>query len=654
MADACCEPEGGSEQIDEEPERFWQLDEARAAAASGILLAVGLAADLGGQDWVAMAAYVTALVAGGSTFVPGAARRLLRGRLGVDTLMAVAASGAVILGELGEAASLAFLFSISEALEGYALTRTRRGLRALLALVPDRVTVLGVDGQRAVDPAELVPGDVLLVRPGERVATDGIVRRGRSALDLSAITGESMPIECAPGDAVHAGTINGRGVLEVEATAATADSSLARIVRIVEDAQERKGHGQRMAERVARPLVPGIMLVAAVVALAGSLLGSPDVWLPRALVVLVAAAPCAFAISVPVTVVAAIGAATRGGTLIKGGSALEALAGVSAVAFDKTGTLTRNEPRVTEVVAAAGVESGDVLATAAALEAGSEHPLAAAILAAAPGLPAATGVQALVGHGLVGTVGDAPARLGKPGFVGPGPLGSDVVRLQEAGATVILVERAGTLLGAVAVRDELRTEAAAVVRDLRRQGFRRIIMLTGDNERTARTLGREADVDEVHAELLPKAKVDAVQRLKTEARVAMVGDGINDAPALATADVGIAMGAVGTDVAIEAADVALMGEDLSHLPAAFAHARRARRIMRQNLALSATILLVLVPLAALGAMGLAAVVATHELAEVLVIANGVRAGRLRAAASGFSGMAPVETPGAGDAVGVVH
>jgi cation-transporting ATPase G len=305
-------------------------------------------------------------------------------------------------------------------------------------------------------------------------------------------------------------------------------------------------------------------------------------------------------------------------------------------------------------VAAAGVEPGDVLATAAALEAGSEHPLAAAILAAAPGLPAATGVQALVGHGLVGTVGDAPARLGKPGFVDPGPLGSDVVRLQEAGATVILVERAGTLLGAVAVRDELRTEAAAVVRDLRRQGFRRIIMLTGDNERTARTLGREAALDEVYAELLPEGKVDAVQHLKTEARVAMVGDGINDAPALATADVGIAMGAVGTDVAIEAADVALMGEDLSHLPAAFAHARRARRIMRQNLALSATILLVLVPLAAMGTMGLAAVVATHELAEVLVIANGVRAGRLRAATSGFSGMAPVETPGAGDAVGVVH
>jgi cation-transporting ATPase G len=296
-----------------EAQSFWRLGEVRCSIVSGVLLLAGL---LTGEV-LSEALFVAALVVGGWTFVPSSLRGLVRGRLGVGTLMTVAGIGAVLLGELGEAASLAFLFSISEALEGYAMSRTRRGLRALMSLVPDRVRVRR-DGEEAeVDPAELVVGDLMIVAPGERIATDGVVRAGTSAVDLSAITGEAVPVEVDPGAEVLAASVNGTGALDVEVTATTRDSSLARVVHIVEEAQSRKGARQRLAERIARPLVPGVMIVAAAVALVGSLLGDPELWISRALVVLVAAAPCAFAISVPVTVVAAIGAASRMGALVK-------------------------------------------------------------------------------------------------------------------------------------------------------------------------------------------------------------------------------------------------------------------------------------------------------------------------------------------------
>jgi len=628
MGDACCahdDRHGEDERA--EPQRFWDIREVRAAGAAGVLLVGGLSAGAAGAEGAAVALFLAALVVGGSTFVPETLRALLRRRLGVGTLMTIAAAGAVALGEFGEAASLAFLFSISEALEGYALARTRRGLRALLSLVPERVTVRRGDGELEVSPDELEVGDAMIVGPGDRIATDGTIVRGRSTLDLSAITGESVPVEVEPGTDVFAASINGGGVLEVRVSARTSDNSLARIVHIVEEAQERKGESQRLAERIARPLVPGIMVVAAAIAVLGSVSGDPALWIGRALVVLVAAAPCAFAISVPVTVVAAIGSAARAGILIKGGAALEALGGVQVVALDKTGTLTRNRPTVIDVVAAAGAAPAKVLSVAAALETRSEHPLAAAILAAANAAPEATDVEALAGNGITGTVDGGPARLGKPGFIDPSGLASTVEHLQREGCTVVLVERASRLLGLIAVRDELRPEAADVVRDLRSLSVDRVAMLTGDNRRTADALGRAAGVDDIHAELLPEDKVRAVNALRARGNVAMVGDGINDAPALATAEVGIAMGAMGSDVAIEAADVALMGEELTHLPDAIAHAQRAGRIMRQNLALSGLILAVLIPLAATGALGLAAVVATHELAEVVVIANGIRAGR---------------------------
>ncbi|TWD73024.1 cation-transporting ATPase G [Kribbella amoyensis] len=629
MADACCATDAPAATAEGEesaapPAAVWQVRELQAAAVAGVLL---LAALFLPNDW-AKIAELAALVIGAATFVPGTIRALLRGRLGVGLLMTMAAIGAVALGNYGEAAMLAFLFSIAEGLEGYAVARTQHGLRALLSLVPPTATVLRGGAEVELAPDELRVGDVLLVKPGERIATDGVVSSGRSSLDTSVVTGESVPVEVGPGAEVFAGTVNGAGVLEITVTATAEDNSLARLVHIVHEAQERKGSSQRLAEKLARPLVPGVLVLAALVAGLGSLLGDPGVWIERSLVVLVAAAPCAFALSVPVAVVAAIGAASKAGVLLKGGAAVEALGEVKVVALDKTGTLTRNEPTVIEIVAMPETDQAEVLSVAAALEARSEHPLAAAILAAADPTTLTPGaeVEAVPGHGLRGIVDGRPARLGKPGFIDADSLVPNVERLQDAGATVVLVEHDGALIGAVAVRDEIRLEAAEAVAMLRRQGVE-VVMLTGDNARTAAAIAAEAGIADVRAELLPEDKARIVTELQQRGPVAMVGDGINDAPALATATAGVAMGVMGSDVAIEAADVALMGEDLRRLPDAIAHTRAARRVFTQNLVMSGGILVALVPLAATGVLGLATVVAAHELAEVLVIGNGIRAGR---------------------------
>ncbi|WP_094979782.1 heavy metal translocating P-type ATPase [Rhodococcus pyridinivorans] len=632
MSDACgCghdEPRVEGEE-DHEPDKWWQVTEIRAAAVAGLLLVAALVVGwTDGPHPVKLTLEALALIVAGYTFVPSTLTRLARGKIGVGTLMTIAAVGAVLLGEVGEAAMLAFLFAISEGLEEYAVTRTRRGLRALLNLVPDTATVLRGGREQTVAPAELVLGEIMIVKPGERLATDGTIRTGRTALDTSAITGESVPVEAAPGSEVFAGSINGTGVLEVEVTAGAQDNSLAKIVRIVEAEQSRKGEAQRLADKIAKPLVPGVMVAAALIAAIGSVFGDPLVWIERALVVLVAASPCALAIAIPVTVVAAIGAASKLGVLVKGGAALEALGRIRTVALDKTGTLTRNRPEVIDVATTGGATRGDVLNVAAALEARSEHPLAAAILAAVDDYTPAEDVDAVPGAGLTGHVGGIPARLGRPGWIDPGPLAADIERMQHAGATAVLIERDGALIGAVAVRDELRPEARDVVAELRRDGYT-VAMLTGDNERTARALAAAVGIDEVHADLRPEDKARIIDTLRGTRPTAMVGDGVNDAPALATADLGIAMGAMGTDVAIETADVALMGEDLRHLPQALQHARRSRTIMLQNVGLSLAIITVLMPLALFGILGLAAVVLVHEIAEIIVIANGVRAGHAR-------------------------
>ena len=588
----------------------------------------------------ALVCYWVALIAGGWTFIPGSLRQLVtnkgRSRMGVGLLMTIAAVGAVLLGHVGEAAALAFLFSISETLEDRAMDRAQQGLRALLSLMPNTARVVRDDVETTVPASEVRVSDVLVVGAGDRVATDGTVIVGQSWLDTSAITGESIPVGVSPGSSVSAGSVNGSGTLRIQATSDGRDNSLTQIVRLVEQAQSAKGERARFADRVARPLVPAVLVASLLIVLFGFLVGDPATWTQRALVVLVAASPCAMAIAVPVTVISAVGAASKLGVVIKSGVAFEQLGTIQTVAFDKTGTLTENNPRVV----ATHFVVDDALPMAAAVESASSHPLSRAIVAAAaePGTNntdaalTAHEVQEQPGRGLIGVVKGKRVRVGSPRWIptdGASGLVDRVTEMSQAGMSVVVVEVDGTPAGVLGIRDELRPEAAAAVQALADQGMRSV-MLTGDQEVTAQAIAAQAGIpsDRVWAGQLPADKARVVAELVDKSPTAMIGDGINDAPALAAATVGIAMGVTGSDAAIESADVAFTGSDVRLIPVALAHARRGRRIMTGNIGLALAIIVVLFPLALFGVLGLAAVVLVHEVAEVIVIGNGLRAGRM--------------------------
>ncbi|MDQ7991626.1 MAG: cation-translocating P-type ATPase [Propionicimonas sp.] len=655
QGDACCGPDprpAGAAESPAEPDEarppWWRDPALLPSAISAGFLAAGWLLAWAGQETVAVGLHWVALLAGGSTFVPGALRRLARGRLGVGLLMTLAAVGAVLLGHVGEAAALAFLFSLAEALEDRAMDRAKEGLRALLSLIPDTVRVSRPGGVETIPAAQVRVRDLLVVGAGERVATDGVVVEGASGIDTSAVTGESIPVEVGPGSQVPAGSVNGAATLKIEATADGRDNSLTQIVALVEQAHARKGERARLADRIARPLVPAVLILAGLVGLFGVVVGDPWTWVERALVVLVAASPCALAIAVPVTVISAIGAASKFGVVIKSGDAFEQLGTVRTLALDKTGTLTRNQPAVVAVATVDGWAPDGVLSVAAALEATSSHPLAAAILAAAPEAPPASGVAEAAGHGVTGRVREARVRVGNTRWLRPGPLAPDADEMSGRGMTVVVVEADNLTVGLIGIRDELRPEVPETVRLLHDQGIT-TLMLTGDNFRTAHALAKEAGIDQVRAEQLPADKAGAIEELAATRPTAMVGDGINDAPALATATVGIAMGVTGSAAAVESADVAFTGHDLRLIPGALAHARRGRRIMTANIALALAIIVVLFPLALFGVLGLAGVVLVHELAEVVVILNGVRAARRpRNPALGVGATAPAAAPaGAG-------
>ena len=629
MSSACgCEHEPAAE-IEDLDRPWWKDPELLLPIFSGVALCIGLTLDWSDLEAPATVLFWVSLLLGAYTFAPGAIRNLVTKRkLGIGLLMTISAVGAVLLGFVGEAAALAFLYSIAEALEDKAMDRAQGGLRALLKLVPQTATVLRDGTAAEVAAKDLEVGELMLVRPGERIATDGIIRSGRSSLDTSAITGESIPEEVAPGDEVPAGAINSAGVLEVETTAAGTDNSLTTLVDLVEQAQAEKGDRARIADRIAQPLVPGVMILAVLVGVIGSLLGDPETWITRALVVLVAASPCALAISVPLTVVAAIGAASQFGVVIKSGAAFERLGGIRHLAVDKTGTLTRNQPEVTGVVPADGFDRAQVLSFAAAVEQQSTHPLAAAIAAAGPEAPTASDISEEAGHGIGGTVEGRRVLVGSPRWIDAGPLKADVERMESEGQTCVLVTVDDALAGAIGVRDELRPEVPEAVQALHANDVE-VSMLTGDNTRTARALAGIAGINDVRAELRPEDKASIVAEFSSKTPTAMIGDGINDAPALAGATVGIAMGATGSDAAIESADVAFTGHDLRLIPQALQHARRGSRIINQNIVLSLAIIIVLMPLAISGVLGLAAVVLVHEVAEVIVILNGLRAAQAK-------------------------
>ncbi len=634
--DSCCGPvppsgadhSHGDAEHEERPP-LWRDTALLPSAVAGVMLLAGYVFEWSGLPVPALVLQTVALLAGAYTFVPGAIRRLMRGRLGVGLLMTIAAIGAIALGHVGEAAALAFLFSLAETLEDRAMDRAKEGLRALLSLIPETVRVSRLNGDVTIPAAEVRELDILVVGAGERIATDGVVVEGRSGIDTSAVTGESIPVEVGPGHAVPAGSVNGAATLRIEATADGRDNSLTQIVELVEQAHARKGERARLADRIARPLVPAVLIIAALVAVFGFIVGDPGLWIERALVVLVAASPCALAIAVPVTVISAIGSASKFGVVIKSGEAFEQFGTIRTVALDKTGTLTRNEPEIVAVVPAHGRSREEIISLAAALETTSTHPLAAAITRAASDISAATDVVEDAGHGLTGLVGSTHVRVGNARWLSElGELTKPADEMAGDGMTVVVVETDGQVSGLIGVRDELRPEAAETISMLNAQGMR-TVMLTGDNQRTAYALAARAGISDVRAEQLPADKAAAITALVTESPTAMVGDGINDAPALATATVGIAMGVKGSAAAIESADIAFTGNDLRLIPAALAHARRGRRIMTINIALALAIIVVLFPLALFGVLGLAGVVLVHEVAEVIVILNGVRAARRR-------------------------
>jgi len=606
---------------------------------SGVLTAAGMALELFGADRrAAVALFALAILSGGVYVVRRALHAARSLALDINVLMLVAVAGAIALGEWSEGAAVVFLFALAQLLEARAMERARASIRALMDLAPADALVNDPsqpDGSRRVAVEDIRVGDVVIVRPGEKIPLDGRVASGISHVNQAPVTGESLPVEKAAGDEVFAGTINGRGGLEVRVERIRADSTLARIIDLVERAQSQRAPSQTFVERFARVYTPAVLVLAALVGLVPPLaVGAAwDVWIYRALVLLVISCPCALVISTPVSVVSALAAAARKGVLIKGGARLERLAQVRAVAFDKTGTLTTGDLRVVEVTPLDGVAVPRLLQLAASLELRSEHPIGAAIVARAreDGVPLTPveGFQSLPGLGAEAIVDGSPLMLGSHRLFEERGLCTDALHAQLAAATVdgrtTVIVGGATPLGLIAVADTPRAAARDALQLLRAQGIGHVALLTGDHEPAARALAAAIGVDEVRADLLPADKVEAVKALRARhGTLAMVGDGINDAPALAAADVGIAMGAVGTDAALETADVALMADELLKIPYAVRLSRATARNIRANIAFSLGLKGAFLIMAVFGMATLWMAVVADMGASLIVIANALR------------------------------
>ncbi|HEX7039471.1 MAG TPA: heavy metal translocating P-type ATPase [Trueperaceae bacterium] len=583
--------------------------------------------------------FAAAYLAGGVPAARDALRRLFtRGRLSIDMLMVLAAAAAALVGEVRDGAILLFLFSLAESLEGYAMGTTKRAVASLMDLRPETANVVEGGVTSVVPVADVRVGQVILVRPGERVPLDGVVVSGAGHVDQSPITGESVPVDKEPGDPMFAGSVNGHAVLEVRVTKPASESTLARLIHLVTVAQSQRSPSQRFSDWFGQRYTV-LVLVGSVVALgAFLLLGVPrDDALYRAATLLVVASPCAVVISVPAAVLSALARSARFGVLFKGGAALEDLGGVDIVAVDKTGTLTEARMRVTEVVPfAVGREA--LLGLAASVESGSEHPVAKAIVEAAAGLaaPPAVGTVAVPGKGVVAEVAGVRHWAGNAKLAAelevplPDEVREAATRLESGGHTLTFVGRGagaeGEVLGLIGVADAVRPSAARALQALRDAGVKRVVMMTGDNAVTARSVAAAVGIrpEDVSADLLPTDKVERVAELGREGTVAFVGDGVNDAGALAAASVGVAMGAAGTDAALEAADVALLSNDLERLPQAHALARTANGVIKQNLYFALGIMALMVVFTLLGRLPLPLGVLGHEGGTILVVLNGLR------------------------------
>jgi Cd2+/Zn2+-exporting ATPase len=596
-----------------------------------------------GERWlglgapVALVLYAITYILGGSGLLWQTIRSVAHGHFhfDIDLLMLLAAAGAAVIGEFAEGALLLFLFALANALEHYALGRARNAIAALGDLAPAYARVVRGRTEELVPVEDVPTGTRVLVRPGERIPVDGKVELGQSAVNQAPITGESVPVDKGPGDDVFAGTVNGEGAIEVTTTRAPGDRTLDRIITLVAEAQTQKAPTQNLTERFERIFVPFVLVADALLIVVPPLAGwwTWDRSIYTGMAMLTGASPCALALGTPAAVLAGIAQAARRGVLIKGGAHLENLAGVKALAVDKTGTITTGRPEVTDVVGIDAAPDG-VLRVAAAVERQSQHPLAAAIVRHADAsrivVPEASPMESVTARGVRSTVDNELAEIGSlrmwdDGVTVPDQVRSAVVALQEAGRSVVVVKHGGRWLGVIGVADRPRLDVHLTVTALQVLGVRPVVMLTGDNRGVGEAIAREVGIDEVRADLLPEDKVEALRTLRRRhGDVAMVGDGVNDAPALAQATVGIAMGAAGTAAAIEAADVALMNDDLGQVVFAIGLARRTRRIIRQNLVIALGVIAALMVATVAGVVGLGVAVFFHEGSTLVVIANASR------------------------------
>ncbi|MFO0903701.1 MAG: heavy metal translocating P-type ATPase [Pirellulales bacterium] len=625
-----------------------------AAICGGLLLAGWITSGLlSASPWFPWSLYLAAYFFGGFFTFREAFENIRAFRLDIDLLMLVAAIGAATLGEWAEGALLLFLFSLGHGLETYAMGRAKRAIEALAELAPQNALVRR-DGQMADLPVEqLRLGDIVIVKPNERIPADGFVLKGESSVNQAPITGESVPVDkrtvndpqqaaakpdrLGPEHRTFAGTINGGGALEIQVTKLSSESTLARVVKMVSEAETQKSPTQRFTDKFERIFVPAVLAFVVLLLFAWAVIDEPfrDSFY-RAMAVLVAASPCALAISTPSAVLSGVARAARGGVLVKGGGPLENLGRLGAIAFDKTGTLTEGKPRLTDAIPASGRSEEELLRVAIAVEKLSDHPLAAAVVQGGKerlkgdSNLQANNVQSITGCGVKATVEGTSVYIGKDRLFGEieGPPIPDELRkstedLKAGGRTTMIVRQGDTYLGVLGLMDTPRDAAKVVVGRLKALGIKRMIMLSGDNQQVADAVAQQVGINEALGDLMPDDKVKAIKKLSQEDGVAMVGDGVNDAPAMASATVGIAMGAAGSDVALETADVALMADDLNHLPFAVGLSRKTSRIIRQNLWFSLGMVAFLIPATVLG-MQMGAAVLFHEGSTVLVVFNALR------------------------------
>lgn len=612
-----------------------------AAAIAGALIVIGWLMGIIGVQPLATVAFAASIAVGGATTARRALASLSARALDMNVLMSVAVMGAAAIGEWSEGAMVVFLYSIGVALETRSLDRTRRSIRNLMQLAPPMARVVRDGAEVEVEPAAVLVGETLIVKSGERIAMDGVILHGLSAVDESPVTGESIPVEKGAGQEVYAGSLNTSGLLQVRVTRMVEDSTLARIIHLVEEAQARKAPTERLIDRFTRWYTPAVIALAVGIAVVPPALGLAlgwetggfSEWFYRGLVVLVVSCPCALVISTPVAVVSAITRATRMGVLVKGGVFLERAAAAKVVALDKTGTITLGKPQVTQVEHLNGYTEREVLRLAAALEAGSTHPLARAVVEAAGSHGGEMHLESFhdfAGRGVRGVIDGVEYSLGSPAAaLESGVVPSEVVpvveRLEDGGLTALVLSSNQTVLGVIGVADAVRSESAAAIEALTASGIGHVVMLTGDNERTARAVAAECGVADVRAALLPEDKVAYVEELRQRhGTVVMVGDGVNDAPALAAADIGVAMGAIGSDTALETADVALMRDDLTVLPDFLDLGRRTVANVRVNVAFSVLVKFAVLVMATFGVATLWMAVFADTGVALLVVLNGLR------------------------------